>query len=183
LAARSRKSRRCNKSYDAANFINSAVVAVKGDLTKKDAMRTEMRKANYASVRGPYKYGNNHFPIQNFYLQDVVKDAEGQPDAQDRRHHRQGQPGQAPPEVSDEVVSRAPDFIRAANKAALMPLPDLTGRVPSGAPSSSKPSAAVSPAQFAVVLFGLVPRPRAPTFFAEAAWSCARRRTATSRRF
>jgi branched-chain amino acid transport system substrate-binding protein len=65
------------QSYDAANFANSAVVAVKGDLTKKDAMRAEMRKANYASVRGPYKYGNNHFPIQNFYLQDVVKDAEG----------------------------------------------------------------------------------------------------------
>src|SRR4051812_23385453 len=65
------------QSYDAANLINSAVVAVKGDLSKKDAMRDEMRKANYKSVRGPYKYGNNHFPIQNFYLQDVVKDAEG----------------------------------------------------------------------------------------------------------
>ena len=65
------------QSYDAANFVNSAVVAVNGDLSKKDAMRAEMRKANYASVRGPYKYGNNHFPIQSFYLQDVVKDAEG----------------------------------------------------------------------------------------------------------
>jgi branched-chain amino acid transport system substrate-binding protein len=66
-----------SQSYDAVNLINSAVVAVKGDLSKKDAMRAEMRKANYASVRGPYKYGNNHFPIQNFYLQDVVKDADG----------------------------------------------------------------------------------------------------------
>jgi branched-chain amino acid transport system substrate-binding protein len=65
------------QSYDAANLINSAVVAVKGDLSKKDAMRAEMRKANYKSVRGSYKYGNNHFPIQNFYLQDVVKDADG----------------------------------------------------------------------------------------------------------
>src|ERR671931_232963 len=65
------------QSYDAANLVNSAVVAVNGDLTKKDAMRTEMRKVNYASVRGPYKYGNNHFPIQNFYLQDVVKDPDG----------------------------------------------------------------------------------------------------------
>ena len=65
------------QSYDAANFVNSAVVAVNGDLSKKDAMRAEMRKAYYASVRGPYKYGNNQFPIQNFYLQDVVKDAEG----------------------------------------------------------------------------------------------------------
>jgi branched-chain amino acid transport system substrate-binding protein len=65
------------QSYDAANLVNSAVVAAGGDLTKKDAMRAEMRKANYASVRGTYRYGNNHFPIQNFYLQDVVKDAEG----------------------------------------------------------------------------------------------------------
>jgi branched-chain amino acid transport system substrate-binding protein len=65
------------QSYDAVGLINSAVVAVKGDLSKKDAMRDEMRKANYQSVRGPYKYGNNHFPIQNFYLQDVVKDADG----------------------------------------------------------------------------------------------------------
>ena len=28
-------------------------------------------------MRGPYKYGNNQFPIQNFYLQEVVKDASG----------------------------------------------------------------------------------------------------------
>jgi branched-chain amino acid transport system substrate-binding protein len=65
------------QSYDAAQLINSAVVAVKGDLTKKDAMRDEMRKANFPSVRGPFKYGNNHIPIQNFYLQDAVKNADG----------------------------------------------------------------------------------------------------------
>jgi branched-chain amino acid transport system substrate-binding protein len=65
------------QTYDAANLINSAVVAVKGDLTQKDAMRNEMRKANYASVRGPYKYGNNHFPIENFYLQEAVKNPDG----------------------------------------------------------------------------------------------------------
>jgi branched-chain amino acid transport system substrate-binding protein len=65
------------QSYDAVNLVNSAVVAVNGDLTKKDAMRDEMRKANYASVRGSYKYGNNQFPIQNFYLQEVVKDSGG----------------------------------------------------------------------------------------------------------
>ncbi len=61
------------QAYDAAQLMNSAVVAVNGDLTKKDAMRDEMRKVNFPSVRGSYKYGNNHFPIQNFYLQDVVK--------------------------------------------------------------------------------------------------------------
>ena len=86
------------QSYDAVNLINSAVVAAGGDLSKKDAMRAEMRKANYKSVRGPYKYGNNHFPIQNFYLQDVVKDTEGNltlktvativKDSQDKFHGR-----------------------------------------------------------------------------------------------
>ena len=40
------------QTYDAVGLINSAVVAVKGDLTKKDAMRDEMHKANFKSVRG-----------------------------------------------------------------------------------------------------------------------------------
>jgi branched-chain amino acid transport system substrate-binding protein len=66
------------QSYDAAQLINSAVVAVKGDTSKKDAMKAEMEKANFKSLRGPFKYGNNHIPVQSFYLQDVVKDAEGQ---------------------------------------------------------------------------------------------------------
>jgi len=66
------------QSYDAAQLINSAVAAVGGDTSKKDAIKAEMEKANFKSVRGSYKYGNNHIPIQNFYLQDVVKDADGQ---------------------------------------------------------------------------------------------------------
>jgi len=65
------------QAYDSAKLIDSAVAAAKGDLGRKDAMRDEMRKANYASVRGSYRYGNNHFPIQSFYLQDAVKDADG----------------------------------------------------------------------------------------------------------
>ncbi|MGY8635426.1 ABC transporter substrate-binding protein [Bradyrhizobium sp. 14AA] len=65
------------QSYDAAQLINSAVTAVQGDTSKKDAMKAEMEKADFKSVRGSYKYGNNHIPIQNFYLQEVVKDADG----------------------------------------------------------------------------------------------------------
>lgn len=86
------------QSYDAALLVNSAVTAVKGNLANKDGMRNAMRKANYASVRGPYRYGNNHFPIQNFYLQDVVKDPQGNltlktvatiiKDSQDQHHKR-----------------------------------------------------------------------------------------------
>jgi branched-chain amino acid transport system substrate-binding protein len=65
------------QAYDAAQLINSAVVAVKGDTSKKDEMKAAMEKANFKSLRGPFKYGNNHIPIQNFYQQDVVEDADG----------------------------------------------------------------------------------------------------------
>src|SRR4030081_318473 len=65
------------QSYEAAQLIKSAVAAGNGDLRKKDAMKAEMEKANFKSLRGPFKYGNNHIPIQNFYLPAVVKDAEG----------------------------------------------------------------------------------------------------------
>ena len=65
------------QSYDAANLINSAVIAVKGDTSKKDEMKAAMEKASFKSVRGDFKFGKNHVPIQNFYLQDVVKDASG----------------------------------------------------------------------------------------------------------
>jgi branched-chain amino acid transport system substrate-binding protein len=66
------------QAYDAAQLINSAVVAVNGDTSKKDAMKAAMEKADFKSLRGPFKYGNNHIPIQNFYLQDVVKGADGE---------------------------------------------------------------------------------------------------------
>lgn len=66
-----------SQSYDAVNLINSAVVATKGNLSDKTAVQKALEKANFKSVRGGFKFGNNHFPIQNFYLQDVVKDAKG----------------------------------------------------------------------------------------------------------
>jgi branched-chain amino acid transport system substrate-binding protein len=65
------------QSYDTIMLINSAVTSVGGDLSNKDGMRNAMRKADFPSVRGPFKYGNNHFPIQNFYLRKVVKDTDG----------------------------------------------------------------------------------------------------------
>jgi branched-chain amino acid transport system substrate-binding protein len=61
------------QSYDAANLIASGVNAVKGNLTDKGALQKALEKADFKSVRGGFKFGNNHVPIQNFYLQDVVK--------------------------------------------------------------------------------------------------------------
>jgi branched-chain amino acid transport system substrate-binding protein len=64
------------QTYDAVALLDSAVKAVKGDLSKKDEMRREVEKANFMSVRGPFRFGPNHIPIQNFYLQDAVKDGD-----------------------------------------------------------------------------------------------------------
>jgi len=65
------------QSYDAMFLIKSAVEAVGGNLDDMDGMRAAMKSANYDSVRGKYTYGNNHMPIQNFYLREVVTDADG----------------------------------------------------------------------------------------------------------
>ena len=46
-------------------------------MSKTDDLRAAMEKADYASVRGKYTYGKNHMPIQNFYLREVVADADG----------------------------------------------------------------------------------------------------------
>ena len=58
-------------------LINSAMVATQGNLSDKDAVRNALEKADFKSVRGKFRFGNNHVPIQNFYLQEAVKDGDG----------------------------------------------------------------------------------------------------------
>jgi len=65
------------QTYDAAMLINSAVIATKGDLSNKNTVRNALEKADFKSVRGKFRFGNNHVPIQNFYLQEAVKDGDG----------------------------------------------------------------------------------------------------------
>jgi branched-chain amino acid transport system substrate-binding protein len=65
------------QSYDAIMLIASAAEALKGDLSNKDKVRAEMKKANFKSLRGDFKFGANQFPIENFYIQETVKDPQG----------------------------------------------------------------------------------------------------------
>ena len=83
------------QTYDAVDLIDSAITAVNGDLSNKEGMRKAMEKADFKSVRGNFKFGNNHIPIQNFYLQDAVKEDDDLR-AQDRRDHRQERSGPLP---------------------------------------------------------------------------------------
>jgi branched-chain amino acid transport system substrate-binding protein len=65
------------QAYDAIMLIASAVKAVGGDVSNPDKVRAALKAAKFDSVRGGFRYGTNHFPIQNFYLREVVKDSEG----------------------------------------------------------------------------------------------------------
>jgi len=65
------------QAYDAAQLIDSAVKAVGGKLSDKDALRAAIRKADFKSVRGAFKFNSNGFPVQDFYLVKVAKRADG----------------------------------------------------------------------------------------------------------
>jgi branched-chain amino acid transport system substrate-binding protein len=36
-----------------------------------------MKAADFKSVRGNFKFNNNNFPVQDFYVFEVAKDAKG----------------------------------------------------------------------------------------------------------
>ncbi len=65
------------QSYDAIMLIASAVEAADGNMEDKDAVREALRAADFDSVRGEFRFGPNHLPIQDFYLREVIVDEDG----------------------------------------------------------------------------------------------------------
>ncbi len=73
-----------SQSYDTALAIAAALRQTKGDVSPA-AFRPAMVKADFASVRGAFKFGPNQHPIQDWYALNVVKDAAGQPEIKTQR--------------------------------------------------------------------------------------------------
>ena len=65
------------QAYDAALLIDSAIKGAGGKLSDKDALRAELKKANFTSLRGKFKFGVNNYPIQDFYLVKAAKRPDG----------------------------------------------------------------------------------------------------------
>jgi branched-chain amino acid transport system substrate-binding protein len=65
------------QAYDAAMLIDSALKATGGKTDNKDALRAAIRKADFKSLRGAFKFNTNHYPIQDFYLVKVAKRGDG----------------------------------------------------------------------------------------------------------
>jgi branched-chain amino acid transport system substrate-binding protein len=70
------------QSYDAAFLIDAALKHTGGATQDKDALRNALKNSGFTSVRGDFKFNNNHFPIQNFYLVKAAKRADGKPETQ-----------------------------------------------------------------------------------------------------
>ena len=66
-----------SQGYDAARLLGSALKQVGGDVSDMDAMRDAIRKADFETVRGKFKFSTNQHPIQDIYIREVVKDADG----------------------------------------------------------------------------------------------------------
>ena len=65
------------QAYDAAMLIDSALRTTKDDVADADALRAALKRAEFTSVRGAFKFNNNHYPIQDFYLTKVGKRPDG----------------------------------------------------------------------------------------------------------
>ena len=65
------------QGYDTALLIDAAVRELKGKVENAEAVRKALRTAKFESVRGGFKFNKNQYPIQNYYLRVVAKDAQG----------------------------------------------------------------------------------------------------------
>ncbi|ADD28874.1 ABC transporter substrate-binding protein [Meiothermus ruber] len=66
-----------SQGYDAALLLDAAIKAVGGDLSKKDELRKAML-AGFNSTRGPLRFSPNGYPIQNYYLRQVIQQPGGE---------------------------------------------------------------------------------------------------------
>ena len=63
-----------SQGFDTANLLISAMK--KADVTDADAFRAALKEADFDSTRGNFRFGNNHHPIQDIYVREVVKEGD-----------------------------------------------------------------------------------------------------------
>ncbi|MBV9079226.1 MAG: ABC transporter substrate-binding protein [Methylobacteriaceae bacterium] len=68
-----------SQSYDTALAIGAALKGTGGKVDDTEAFRREMLKASFSSIRGPFKFGPNQHPIQDWWAAKVEKGPDGKP--------------------------------------------------------------------------------------------------------
>jgi branched-chain amino acid transport system substrate-binding protein len=67
-----------SQGYDTALAIGAALRQTNGNVSNADAFRTAMLRADFKSLRGPFKFGPNQHPVQDWYSIKVERNAAGQ---------------------------------------------------------------------------------------------------------
>jgi branched-chain amino acid transport system substrate-binding protein len=65
------------QAYDGARLIAAAVDSIKGKVEDKAAFRKALETVKFDTVRPGFHFNTNHFPIQDYYLTEIVKDEAG----------------------------------------------------------------------------------------------------------
>ena len=50
---------------------------LKGKLDDTEAVRKALKTAKWDSVRGPFRFNTNQYPVQNYYVRTVGSDGKG----------------------------------------------------------------------------------------------------------
>lgn len=66
-------------AFDTAMLIDSALKSIGGKIEDKAAFQKALENVKFDSVRGKFRFNVNHFPIQDYFLTEAVKDAKGRP--------------------------------------------------------------------------------------------------------
>jgi branched-chain amino acid transport system substrate-binding protein len=66
-----------SQAYDVGRLLDSAVRAVDGKIENREAFRLAIKRADFQSVRGNFRFNRNQFPIQDIYARVVIKDDAG----------------------------------------------------------------------------------------------------------
>ena len=60
-------------------MLDAALKAIDGKIEDKAAFRKALETVKFDSVRTGFRFNTNHYPIQDFYLTEIAKDAKGRP--------------------------------------------------------------------------------------------------------
>ena len=64
-------------AYDGTRLIDAAVKEIDGKVSDTESLRKAMEAVHFNSVRGKFRLGHNHFPIQDHFMAEVVKNDDG----------------------------------------------------------------------------------------------------------
>lgn len=66
-----------SQAWDTAQGLAAGLREVRGDVATVDKLRAALKKADFQSVRGNFKFGQNQHPVQDWWHVKPVKDAAG----------------------------------------------------------------------------------------------------------